>query len=213
MKYLNPLIVLLVYNISHAQYAQRDWEDRDQWMPLEALFEMAKLQEGMDVADIGCHEGYLSFHLANLLGDQGTVYAVDVRADRLKTLQQKADKDGVDNINTILGTYSSPQLTEGVLDIIFIVDTYHEIGDYVIYLTNLKDYLKPGGRLVILEKLKTEHVGKPRQQQAFGHTLAMEYVVAELQEAGYKIVDRRHDMGHWERNEEKIIWTVVAEVR
>lgn len=213
MKYSIFYLCLLLPFVLYAQYSEPDWEDRDKWMPLEEVLEMANLIPGMDVADIGCHEGYLSFHLADRLGQKGTVYSVDVRADRLKTLQQIAKERKVNNINTILGHYHDPRLEKGVLDIIFIVDTYHEIGDYVQYLQNLKASLKPGGRLVILEKLKTEHQGKSRQEQAYGHTLAIEYVIEELQEAGYRILDSRTDMGYWERNPEKIIWTLVAEVR
>lgn len=213
MKLTYLFAALFVVHGLYAQYAEADWEDRDQWMPLEGLFEMADLTIGMDVADIGCHEGYLSFHLADHLGQSGTVYAVDVRADRIKAVESIAEEREVKNIVPILGMYDDPRLTDGVMDRIFIVDTYHEIGDYVQYLKNLKSALKPNGKLIILEKLKTEHREKTRQQQAYFHTLAMDFVKQELQEAGYRIVDQRNDMGFWENNPEKIIWVLVAELR
>lgn len=213
VKQIYLITVLFVVNGLNAQYAEAGWEDRDQWMPLEELFEMADLSKGMDVADIGCHEGYLSFHLAEHLGKFGTVYAVDVRADRIKAVEAIAEDREVKNIVPILGMYDDPRLTDGVMDRIFIVDTYHEIGDYVEYLKNLKSALKPNGKLIILEKLKTEHSEKTRQQQAYFHTLSMDFVKRELKDAGYRIIDQRNDMGFWENNQEKIIWVVVAELR
>ena len=213
MKLIFFFILSIIVQGLHAQYAELDWKDRDDWMPLQELFEMADLTPGMDVADIGCHEGYLSFHLAEHLGQLGTVYAVDVRADRIKAVEAIAEDREVNNIVPILGMYDDPRLTDGVMDRIFIVDTYHEIGDYVEYLKNLKSALKPNGKLIILEKLKTEHSEKTRQQQAYFHTLSMDFVKQELKNAGYRIIDQRNDMGFWENNPEKIIWVMVAELR
>ena len=123
------LLILLLPLAAFAQYAEYDWDERDGWMPVERIFEMAGVEEGIHVADIGCHEGYLTVHLANAVGDGGMVYAVDVREDRLEALKgHLVDRDLL-HVEVIQGDYDNPNLPEGKLDLVMIVDTYHEMKD------------------------------------------------------------------------------------
>jgi len=194
-----------------AQYGESDWEDRDTWMKVPQLFELAGVGVGDLVADIGCHEGYLTFHLSNKVGKSGKVYAVDVQEYRLDNLKEHIKKKNVTNIEVILGDYDNPKLPEASLDIIFIVDTYHEMDDYMKILSHVKKALKPDGRLLILEKLKDPHRGKSRGAQANAHTLDAKYVKKELGEAGYKISKEVSDFGIWNHESEKHMWILVAE--
>ena len=84
------LFSFLITSQFYAQYNSNDWEERDQWMDVEELFELAGIQKGQHVADIGCHEGYFSMHLARKVGVRGKVFSVDVRDDRLEKLNQNA---------------------------------------------------------------------------------------------------------------------------
>ncbi len=196
--------------IAYAQYAETDWEDRDNWMDVQQIFNYAGIEEGSMVADIGCHEGYISFHLSETVGNKGKVFAVDVREDRLETLNEIARKKGKKNIETILGDYDNPHLPKNSLDVVLIIDAYHEIREYKEVLSHIKKALKPNGRILILEKLKSEIIGKSRSEQTTAHSLSSDYVEDELLEAGFVDTQFYDKLGYWENNEEKKIWIMVG---
>ncbi len=204
------MLFLLVTAVTQAQYKEEDWNYRDQWMDVDRIFKMAGITLGDTVADIGCHEGYLSMHLARAVGNSGLVYAVDVREDRLNTLEENARNRRITNIQTIHGDYDNPHLPIGELDVVLIVDTYHEIRSYMTVLGHVEKALKPQGRIVILEKLKDHARNKSREEQVSSHTLSRKYVKQELREAGFDIVTEIKDMGHWEEEKDKTMWLVVA---
>lgn len=205
------ITLLLIPFLLNAQYSRSDWVERDGWMNVPLIFKMAGLQAGDDVADIGCHEGYLTFRLSGAVGNLGTVYAVDVRGDRLKTLQDHLKEEEIYNVDAILGFHDNPRLPAGVVDIAFVLDTYHEIGDYFAVLEHIKKSLTRHGRIVLIEKIKNEHRNKPREEQALRHTLSMEYVKDELEAMGFRIIKENEDIGRWENDEDKTIWILVAE--
>ena len=206
------IIVLLLALNPHlnAQYAEYDWEERDSWMPLSDLFELSGIREGHIVADIGCHEGYLSMHLAREVGKNGAVYAEDINKYRLEKLAKHARDRGIQNISTIEGDESDPRLPDGFFDIIYVVDAYHEMEDPVAMLRHFKKALRPGGRLVILEKLKKKVRGKSRRAQTDAHSLAPEIVREEVLKEGFEVIRISRKMGLWEENPNKEIWTLVA---
>lgn len=209
IKYL--FLFLMISGIAHAQYAESDWDYRDQWMDVDRIFRMGGITLGDTVADIGCHEGYLSMHLARAVGMSGKVYSVDVREDRLTTLEENARKRNLINIQTILGDYDNPHLPEGQLDVVLVVDTYHEMKSYMTVLEHVRMALKPKGRIVVMEKLKAHARNKSRDEQVRSHTLSRKYVKQELKEAGFAIVTEIKDMGHWEEEKDKTMWLLVAE--
>ncbi len=207
---LTNVLFLCIAN-ALAQYTEEDWEERDTWMNVSKIFELAEIEEGDQVADVGCHEGYLSFHLSKRVGETGKVFAVDVEEYRLDNLKEYIQERKVANIEVILGDYDNPKLPKGKLDAILVMDTYHEIDDYMKVLGHLKKALKPKGRILILEKLKENKRGKSRDEQARGHTLSSKYVKKELKEAGFSIAKEIKDFGDWQENEEKQMWIIVAE--
>ncbi len=195
-----------------AQYTEDDWEERDRWMNVEQLFGWAEVDAGNTVADIGCHEGYLSMHLANRVGKNGKVYSVDVREDRLETLTENAKKRKLQNIVPTLGDYDDPNLPPNAMDVVFVVDTYHEIDEYITVLSHIRKSLKPGGRILVLEKLKDHAKNKSRMDQANAHTLSSKYVKKELKDAGFSVTGEFKDIGNWENESSKKIWVLVAVV-
>jgi len=203
-------LLLVCLNTLFAQYSQEDWEERDTWMNVSELFELAGIEEGNRVADVGCHEGYLSFHLSKRVGKNGKVFAVDVEEYRLDKLKGHMKERDISNIEVILGDYDNPKLPIGSLDAVMVMDTYHEIDDYMEVLGHIRKALKPNGRILILEKLKEHKRGKSREEQARGHTLSSKYVKEELREAGFTLTKEVKDFGDWQENEEKQMWIVVA---
>lgn len=203
-------VLLLLPIIGYAQYSQDDWKERDSWMPLETLFEIAEIEEGTKVADIGCHEGYLSIHLANTVGSSGRVYAVDVRDDRLDRLKEHLNNRNLNNVSVILGDYDNPKLPTNTLDVVIIMDTYHEMTDYEIILDHVYKSLKPGGKLIILEKLKNRVKNGSRREQTNAHTLGPKYVKREMKDANFEIVKQINDLGNWQNDDDKVMWLLVA---
>ena len=212
MKLLVLLFTACLFTIATlpAQYNANDWEDRDKWMDVERLFELAGIEEGDHVADIGCHEGYFSIHLANKVGIRGKVFSVDVREDRLEKLNANASDRELFNITTILGDYDDPKLPERELDVVVIMDTYHEMKDYMTILEHVKLALKPSGKILIIEKLKSHAKNKSRQEQVSAHTLSPSFVKKELQQAGFKVIKQIDDLGDWENNSSKKIWALIG---
>jgi len=211
MKHLFKFLVLLLLpSIAFAQYSEYDWTERDTWMNPSEIFEEAGITKGSFVADIGCHEGYLSIHLANKVGKGGRVFAVDVREDRLEGLKANLENRALFNVEAILGDYDNPKLPKNTLDVVVIMDTYHEMNDYMTILRHVKTALKPGGRIVIIEKLKSRIKGKSRSSQTDAHSLGTKYVKRELKKVGFRLTYENNDMGDWENDSDKVIWMLVA---
>ncbi len=198
-----PLIVF-------SQYVESDWEERDTWMPLELIYDHADIKEGIHVADIGCHEGYFTIHLANQVGEVGRVYAVDVRDDRLDRLKAHLDDRNMENVEVILGDYDDPKLPDNTLDVVVIMDTYHEMTDYMDILDHVHNALVDEGTIVIIEKLKSRIKGKSRYAQVDAHSLSTKYVKKELKNAGFDVTYENNDIGLWEKDEDKVMWILVA---
>jgi Methylase involved in ubiquinone/menaquinone biosynthesis len=131
-------------------YKASAWEERDQWQKADQIIEHLKLKAGDQVADVGCHEGYMSFKLSAVVGKAGKVFAVDVEQNKIDRLKTNIKDRNVTNIIAVKGDYDDPKLTSAV-DGVLILDTYHEMDDQDKILQKIKVALKPGGRLVICE--------------------------------------------------------------
>lgn len=110
-----------------------------------------KLGSGDTVADLGAGTGYFSWRLARAVGPAGRVYAVDIQPEMLERLQQQMAARGVTNVVSVLGTASDPKLPAAALDLILMVDVYHEFEHPYEMLEATCRALKPGGRLVFVE--------------------------------------------------------------
>ena len=117
----------------------------------EKLLKALDLKPGMVVADIGAGSGYHSFRIAPLVGPKGKVIASDIQAEMLKLIETKAKKIGVTNIDTVRGTAKDPKLPSNGVDLILMVDVYHEFEFPFEMTEKLVDALKPGGKLVFVE--------------------------------------------------------------
>ena len=204
------LCLLGINQIIHAQYSESDWQWRDTWMNVPKIMKLANIESGSKVADIGCHEGYFTTHLASKVTDAGQVYAVDVRKDRLDRLREHLKERKLTNVKVVLGDYDNPRLPEATLDVVVIMDTYHEMDDYMQILKHVKKSLKPDGRIVILEKLKMHIKNGSRKEQTLEHTLSAKYVKEELEKAGFTIVEEIKKFGNWKNEENKKMWILIG---
>ena len=142
------------------------------------------LQPGQTVADVGAGSGYFTFHLARAVGHDGRVLAVDIEQGMLDAIQaRRAGENGGEVVSTILADSDNPNLPDGQVDMVLVVNTYHHIQSRVAYLRGLKDDLASGGRVAIVDYKKEDlPVGPP-----LAHKLARETVVKEFEQAGYAL--------------------------
>ncbi|MBQ0736137.1 class I SAM-dependent methyltransferase [Aquimarina celericrescens] len=204
------LISILFIETSIAQYKENDWEKRDTWMNVSKIFDLAGVKSGSAVADVGCHEGYLTIRMSKKVGETGKVYAVDVREDRLERLDEHLAARSLTNVKTILGDYDNPKLPNTSLDVVVVMDTYHEIDDYMVVLNHLKKSLKPEGRIVIIEKFKSHMRNTTRNEQMKAHTISLDFVKSELKKAGFTVIKEIKDFGDWKNESDKKIWVLVG---
>ena len=109
------------------------------------------LRPGMVVADVGAGSGYHTFRMAPLVGETGKVLAVDIQPQMLKLLADKAKQLGVKNVEPVKATETDPNLPANGVDLILMVDVYHEFSHPYEVTEKLVAALKPGGRLVFVE--------------------------------------------------------------
>jgi len=135
-------------------YAGIGWLERPEREKEEAsskLHQQLKLKEGMVVADVGAGSGYHTFRMAKAVGDKGKIYAVDVQQEMLDVMNKRIKADSIKNIETVLGTEKDPKLPQGKVDLILLVDVYHEFAFPYEMTEAMVKALKPGGRLVFVE--------------------------------------------------------------
>jgi predicted methyltransferase len=162
-------------------------EGRDQQEKPEVVLDAMQLKEGMTVAEIGAGTGYFSRRLAKAVGPAGKVYAEDIQPQMLDLLKQRAQKEGIGNIVTVLGTDTDPRLPVHGVDRLLLVDVYHEFQKPEAMLASLRDTLAPGG-LVILVEYRLE--GETASHINIKHRMSVEQVLAEWNQAGFELVNR-----------------------
>ena len=160
-----------------------DSPDRAQWQKPEIIAGLIGLKEGMVVADIGAGTGYFERFFSKAVGSKGKVYAVDTEPKMVSHLEERARREATPNVVPLLAAADDPRLPDRSVDVVFICDTYHHIGDRVEYIRVLAKALKPRGTIAILDFHKRPlPVGPPPE-----HKLAREVVVAEFTEAGWSL--------------------------
>jgi ubiquinone/menaquinone biosynthesis C-methylase UbiE len=155
--------------------------EREQEESPEKAVDALKLKPGMVVADVGAGTGFMSLKLAKRVGPTGKVYAEDVQPEMLQAIRNNVAKAKLSNVETVQGTYSDPKLPEGKLDLVLLVDVYHEFTEPQKMLRGIRSALKPDGRLVLLEYRK-EDPSIPIQEL---HKMTVAEVKAELEPEGF----------------------------
>ncbi|MFO0951060.1 MAG: class I SAM-dependent methyltransferase [Isosphaeraceae bacterium] len=131
-----------------------DWlvrDTREQEEHPEQMLDALKIPEGATVADVGAGVGYTSVRIARRVGPKGTVYSTDIQPEMIRMLRENIREQEINNIKPILCTATDPKLPEGKVDLIIMVDVYHECSAPATTLKGLRKALKPGGRLVLVE--------------------------------------------------------------
>ena len=130
-------------------------EREDEEAPDVAL-DVLKIPKGASVADIGAGSGYVTVRLAARVGPTGRVFANDVQPQMLNLLARRLASSRITNVTLIEGTFDDPKLPPASVDLALMVDVYHELSQPQAMLRHLRESLKPGGRLVLLEYRKED---------------------------------------------------------
>jgi ubiquinone/menaquinone biosynthesis C-methylase UbiE len=136
-----------------------DWLERGERVEEEepdVALDVLKIAKGASVADIGAGSGYMTVRLAKRVGAAGTVYANDVQPQMLEMLRRRLDKEKITNVTLVQGAIDDPKLPPASVDLELMVDVYHEFSQPQAMLRGLRQALKPGGRLVLVEYRKED---------------------------------------------------------
>jgi len=138
-------------------YQGADWLERaerdDEEAPDVAL-NVLKIAKGASVADIGAGSGFITERLAARVGPTGKVYANDLQPQMLQMLANRLARKKITNVTLVLGDLDDPKLPAASVDLEIMVDVYHEFSRPQAMLRKLREALKPGGRMVLLEYRK-----------------------------------------------------------
>lgn len=144
-----------------------------------------KIGEGSVVADLGAGGGWFTIRLARRVGPNGRVYAEDIQPEMIGSIRRRVEREELKNVEFVLGTASDPQLP-GPVDVVLIVDAYHEMDEPVTLLRNVRKSLKPGGRVGIVEFTKAGHGPGPPMEER----VDPEKVIADAAAAGLRLASR-----------------------
>jgi SAM-dependent methyltransferase len=174
-----------------------DWldrEERDIEEEPDRAIAALDVKTGQTVADIGAGSGYMSVKLARWVGSSGRVYAEDIQPEMIALLNQRLTKDKVKNVTPVLGAFDDPKLPAESIDLMLLVDVYHEFSEPQKMLRGLRAALKPGGRLVLLEYRKED----PAVPIRIEHKMTVAEAKMEVEAEGFKLtkVDERLPRQH-----------------
>lgn len=163
-----------------------DWLDRGERESEEnpeGALDAIGIKPGMVIADVGAGTGYMTLKMARRVGPSGKIYAEDVQPEMLHRLRGNAAAAKLANIQTVLGSEADPKLPPNALDLILLVDVYHEFSQPQKMLRKMREALKADGRLVLLEYRKEDPSIPIRPE----HKMSVQEVKLELESEGFHL--------------------------
>jgi len=155
---------------------------RDRWQHPDEVMRALAISPGAQVADIGAGGGYFTLRFARAAGPTGRVFAVDIDAELLRRVAERAQSERLANVETILAKPDDPLLPSGGVDLIFLCNTYHHLDNRVEYFRRVRSSLRPGGRLAVVELR-----GEGWLAKIFPHATRRDVLQSELGSAGYRL--------------------------
>lgn len=165
-------------------------ESRQREEDCEKMLAALAIKPGQQVCDLGCGNGFYTLPIAEMVGRAGRVYAVDIQQEMLHMLDERAKAAGHQNIEPLIGTPIDPQLPAGKLDLILLVDVYHEMSHPEHMLQAMRKALRPHGRLVLVEF----RLEDPEVPIKLLHKMSKEQILKEIPPNGYKLVEEYDEL-------------------
>lgn len=188
----SPLWAQGVHPISGRRYAGvmgpagADWlvrPEREAEEQPDAALDAIGIVKGSAVADVGAGAGYMTWRLAERVGSSGKVYANDIQQKMLDLLRKNMERRKLANVETVLGALDDPKLPPGAIDLVLLVDVYHEFSEPQQMLRHIRESLRPDGRLVLLE-YRAEDPKVPIRPE---HKMTVEQAKAEVEPEGFRL--------------------------
>ncbi len=163
----------------------RDWQDT------EEIMDRLHLGAGDIVADIGDGSGYFTIPFASRVGDKGLVFAEEIQIEMINYISRKVEKLKLKNIRVIFGKPDNPSLLDNFFNLVFLANTYHELGKPFLMLENIKKDLRFSGRLAIID-------WDPAKQSPFGPPIEVKVsentIINEVERAGFELIEKHNFM-------------------
>jgi ubiquinone/menaquinone biosynthesis C-methylase UbiE len=189
------LAVLLLATVAYAQVPKRQpaptmgvegagWlirPERIQEEDPDRMLSSLGIKKGSVVADIGAGVGYHTWRLADIVGPAGKVIAEDIQEGMIVLLRKNVSDRKLKNVDIIMGTQTDPRLPENTVDLVLMVDVYHEFADPVSMMNHIRNALKPDGRVVLVEFRKED----PTVPIQLLHKMSVQDVRSELEPLGF----------------------------
>jgi ubiquinone/menaquinone biosynthesis C-methylase UbiE len=173
--------------------AGADWLERSEREQEEApsrALRILGIRPEQVVADIGAGSGYYAVRMAALVGPKGRVYANDLQPGMLDIIRRRLERERIGNVEVVLGTTTDPRLPRASLDLALMVDVYHEFSEPQAMLRQIREALKPGGRLVLLEYRAED----PRVPIRPEHKMTIAQAKLEVEAEGFALTTVNNDL-------------------
>jgi len=175
-----------------------DYPDRDEKLHINQVMDALGITPGKVVADIGAGSGWFTVRAAKRVTESGRVYAVEINPEAIRHIEQRAQKENLQNVKTVLGREDSPQLPDDSVDAVLMLKTYHEIAKPVDLLRNLRAALRPGARVGIID----------RNGNGENHGVQKKVVIQESEQAGYRLLEEQDDWVKADRMDYFLVFVV-----
>jgi len=161
-------------------------------LKIDEVISKLQIKPGMVVADIGAGSGIFTRPLAKTVAPGGKVYAVDIQQDLLDYINKRDKEENIPNVRTVLGEFDDPKLPARDVDLALINDVLHHIEHRAAYLKALATYLKPSGRIAIIEMDKNDPNTPHKNQPEL--LVSREEMMQWTSDAGFKLVAEHADL-------------------
>jgi SAM-dependent methyltransferase len=165
--------------IAWLERPERELEER----PTQAIAAL-ELKPGQTVVDFGAGSGYFTFRMSPLVGNQGRIVAVDIEPTMLTAISERAARMQITNVETRRSTERDPNLPAQSVDLLLMVDVYHELAFPFETLAGIREALKPQGRVALVEYRKED----PNVPIKEVHKMSERQIIRELEAAGFRHV-------------------------
>jgi cyclopropane fatty-acyl-phospholipid synthase-like methyltransferase len=161
---------------------------RDSWQKPDEVVEILNLEPGDVIADIGAGRGYFTRLFAEAVNPGGEALGLEINASDVESMKRDAENLGQDTYKAVLTDADDPGFEPESVDVVFLCNAYHHLGNRVDYFKKVAGGLKKDGRVVIVDFYNRQmEVGPPPS-----HTLAREVVLKEMKDAGYQFLGEQN---------------------